>query len=42
MDVKKEHGQEDVIMTACSSHCAGTCLLRVHVKDGVVVATETD
>jgi anaerobic dimethyl sulfoxide reductase subunit A len=42
MDVKKEHEREDVIMTACSSHCAGTCVLRVHVKNGVVTAIETD
>lgn len=40
---RKEHlGQEEVIMTACSSHCAGTCLLKAHVKDGVVTAIETD
>jgi anaerobic dimethyl sulfoxide reductase subunit A len=42
MNKKKEHGQEDVIMTACSSHCAGTCLLRIHRKDGRIFAIETD
>lgn len=42
MEIKNGHGQEEIIMTACSSHCAGTCLLKVHVKDGVVVAIETD
>ena len=42
MEIEKGHSQEEIIMTACSSHCAGTCLLRVHVKDGVVVAIETD
>ncbi|MCK4828795.1 molybdopterin-dependent oxidoreductase, partial [bacterium] len=42
MEVKKNPGQEEIIMTACSSHCAGTCLLKVHVKDGVVTAIETD
>lgn len=42
MEMKNKSGQEEVIMTACSSHCSGTCLLRVHIKDGVVTAIETD
>jgi anaerobic dimethyl sulfoxide reductase subunit A len=42
MKIEKGHGQEEIIMTACSSHCAGTCLLRIHIKDGLVTAIETD
>ncbi len=34
--------QEKVVRTACSLHCGGKCLLKVHLKDGVVVRIETD
>ena len=42
MEMKERRDGEEIIKTACNSHCSGTCLLRVHVKDGVVTAIETD
>jgi anaerobic dimethyl sulfoxide reductase subunit A len=35
-------GEEKIIITACSSHCGGGCLLKVYVKDGVIIKIETD
>ncbi|UCG54370.1 MAG: molybdopterin-dependent oxidoreductase [Dehalococcoidia bacterium] len=34
--------KENIVMTAHCSHCGGTCLLKVHVKDGVITRIETD
>ncbi|NQT47399.1 MAG: molybdopterin-dependent oxidoreductase, partial [Chloroflexi bacterium] len=31
-----------VVPTVCSSHCGGACLLKVHVKDGVITRIDTD
>ena len=33
---------EIIINTVCNSHCGGACMLRVHVKDGLVTRIETD
>ena len=33
---------EEVVITTCDSHCGGTCIFKVHVKDGIVTRIETD
>jgi len=43
METKGEpHNTEKVIMTVCHSHCGGACVLKLHVKDGVITRIETD
>ena len=34
--------EETIVPTMCASHCGGSCLLKVHVKDGVITRIETD
>jgi anaerobic dimethyl sulfoxide reductase subunit A len=33
---------EKIVITTCSSHCLGSCVLKLHVKEGVVARIETD
>lgn len=39
---KVKADKEMIIPTTCASHCGGSCLLKVHVRDGVIVRIETD
>ncbi len=34
--------EETVIRTICNSHCGGSCVFQVYIKDGAVVRIETD
>jgi anaerobic dimethyl sulfoxide reductase subunit A len=33
---------EKIITTVCNSHCGGACILKAHVRDGVITRMETD
>jgi anaerobic dimethyl sulfoxide reductase subunit A len=35
-------GADKAVYTTCNSHCGGTCLLKVHVRKGVITRIETD
>ncbi|MFC2066993.1 molybdopterin-dependent oxidoreductase [Chloroflexota bacterium] len=34
--------EEKIVRSVCNSHCGGQCLLKVHVKDGIITRIETD
>ena len=34
--------EEKITNTTCASHCGGTCVLKVHVKNGMIEKIETD
>ena len=38
----KRPSEEKVVMAAHCSHCGGTCLLKVHVRNGVITKIDTD
>ena len=40
--MNKPSDAEKVVMTACQGHCLSACLLKLHVKDGMVTRIETD
>jgi len=42
MGLKQSETAEQVIRTTCSSHCGGSCQLKVHLRDGVITRIETD
>ena len=33
---------EEIVNSTCASHCGGICVLRLHLKDGVITRIETD
>ncbi|MBW1783698.1 MAG: molybdopterin-dependent oxidoreductase [Deltaproteobacteria bacterium] len=33
---------EKVVTTTCASHCGGSCILKLHIKDNVITRIETD
>ncbi len=38
----KTQSTEQIVNTTCASHCGGTCVLKVHLRDGVIFRIETD
>ena len=38
----KSQSEEKIVMATHSSHCGGTCLLKLHIKNGVITRIETD
>jgi len=39
---RKQTSGEKVVVTACCSHCGGACLLKVHVREGIITRIESD
>jgi anaerobic dimethyl sulfoxide reductase subunit A len=40
--VHQENQEEKIIRTICSSHCGGTCEMKVHLRDNRIVRIEPD
>jgi anaerobic dimethyl sulfoxide reductase subunit A len=38
----ESNSEEKVVITTCTHDCGGRCLLKAHVKDGVITRIETD
>ncbi|MFH1628761.1 MAG: molybdopterin-dependent oxidoreductase [Pseudomonadota bacterium] len=38
----QDNSSEKIITTTCASHCGGSCILKLHVKDNVITRIETD
>ena len=39
---KRAAGEEQVVRTACAHHCGGSCVWKVHIRDGVITRLEPD
>jgi anaerobic dimethyl sulfoxide reductase subunit A len=39
---KPDYPSQKLVNTMCASHCGGSCLLKLHIKDGRIVRIETD
>jgi len=39
---RKKGSENKIVSTICNSHCGGACVLKVHVKNGVIRRIETD
>ncbi|MCX6012265.1 MAG: molybdopterin-dependent oxidoreductase [Chloroflexi bacterium] len=38
----KHESTKKVIMTTCKDHCGGICPLKVYIKDGIIIKTESE
>jgi anaerobic dimethyl sulfoxide reductase subunit A len=38
----RKANEDQVVYTICDSHCGGSCVIRVHVRENKIVRLETD